>query len=263
MEDSEDTRLEPSAHWNWSIGLLGLVLIFSWQTWLALGLFGPDAPWHTLLDERPVLSGSHPQHLYLGSLGAQALAANGTSWPQAGVAAVCLYDPAFQAGYPKTPIFNGSRLAEVILLIGGGTYNPAAYKVGLLVICLLVPVLLALACLGTGLAPGTSLVAIAGGVYLSWGPAGRLALEAGEADLLLASLGMLAHAGMLIRFHRVPGFLSWLGMWLTGSIVWFSQPLVFPLALPLLLFYYLCVGARHAAFTWHATLLVAQVAPWQ
>ena len=248
-----------TAHWNWSMGILGLLAVLGWQTWLALGLFGPHDPWATLLDDRPVLSGSHPQHQYLGSLGAQALASGGS---------ICVYDPAFQAGFPKTPIFNGSRIAEIVLFLGGGTYNAAAYKVGLLVICLLVPLLLMLACFGAGLSGSASLLATAIGILLGWGPSGREAIEAGDGDLLLASLGMLAHAAMLIRFHRVPGFVSWLGLWFTASLVWFCQPLVFPLALPMLLFFYLCVGARHCSFTWHGTLFLAQAAavvvnlPW-
>src|SRR6202011_1479717 len=78
MERIADKPVTEAAHWNWSIWLLGVLALLAWQTWLALGLFGPEAPWNTLVDDRPVLSGSHPQHLYLGSLGAQALAANGT-----------------------------------------------------------------------------------------------------------------------------------------------------------------------------------------
>ena len=259
MEGSEETPANCTGHWNGAMCLLGLVGLLAWQAWLALGLFGPEAPWLSLVDERPIISGSHPQHLDLGSLGSQALASSGT---------ICVYDPAFQAGYPKTPIFKGSRIAEITLFLGGGTYNPAAYKVGLLAICLLVPILLMLACLGTGLSGPASLAATALGILLAWGPSGRSAIEAGEGDLLLAALAMLTHAAMLIRFHRVPGVLSWLGLWLTAGMVWFCQPLVFPLALPLLLFFYLCVGARHASFTWHGTLYLAQVAalavnlPW-
>jgi hypothetical protein len=251
MEGPARNRAEGgSAHWNWSIGVLGLLAMLGWQTWLALGLFGPDDPWRTLQDDRPVISGSHPQHLYLGTQGAKALSSSGC---------ICVYDPAFQLGYPKTPIFNGSRLAEVALFLGGGDYNPAAYKIGLFVICLLVPLLLMLACFGAGLSGFASLLATATGILLFWGTSGREAIEAGDFDFLVASLGMLAHAAMLIRFHRVPGVLSWLFMWLTAAIVWFSQPLVYPLTLPMLLFFYLWVGAKHSSFTWHGALLLAQV----
>jgi len=249
MAGSCENQADETAHWNWSIWLLGMLTLVGWQTWLALGLFGPSSPWHTLVDDQPILSGSHPQNLRLGTLGAQSLKTSGT---------ICVYDPAFQSGYPKTPIFNGSRLAEITLFLAGGTYNPAAYKVGLLVICLLVPMLLLLACAGTGMSGAASLLATAMGILLGWGPAGRLVIEAGEGDLLLASLAMLAHAAMLIRFHRVPGFVSWFGIFLTAGMTWFSQPLVFPLALPLFLTFYLCVGARHSSLTWHGSLFLAQ-----
>jgi hypothetical protein len=217
--------------------------------WLALGLFGPNDPWQTLLDDRPVISGAHPQNLYLGSVGAQSQATSGT---------FCAYDPAFAAGFPKTPIFNGSRFAEIMLLLGGGAYNPAAYKVGLWVMCSLVPLWLLVGCWGAGLSRGASLLALALGILVSWGPSGRLTLEAGDGDILLASLAVLAHAALLIRFHTFPGVVSWIGLVLTASLVWFSNPLVYPLALPLLLFYYLCVGASHGSLTWHAALFVAE-----
>lgn len=259
MEGPGNKVPDAAAHWNGSIGALGLVLLLAWQTWLALGLFGPETPWQTLLDDRPVLSGAHPQHLYLATLGAQSIGCSGTC---------CVYDPAFAAGYPKTPIFNGSRLAEIVLLVGGGSYNPAAYKIGLVLLCLLVPLLVALAALGAGFPASSSLVATAAAMLLAWGPSGRLALEAGTNDLHLAALAMLAQAGLLVRFHRAPGVLSWMGVWLTASLVWFAQPLAYVLVLPLLLTYYLCVGPRHGSFTWHGALFLAQLAalavnlPW-
>src|SRR5207249_4572490 len=107
------------------------------------------------LDDRPILSGKHPQHLYLGALGAEALYRQSRT---------CVYDPGFQAGYPKTPIFDGCRLAEVFLFAGGGTYQPAAYKVGVVGVCLLVPLLLLLACGATGLVGLSTLLATAVGM---------------------------------------------------------------------------------------------------
>src|SRR5437588_9494146 len=73
------------------------VALLAWHGWLTLTLFGPDEPWRALLDDRPVLSGRHPLHLYHGYLGARALYATGR---------LCCYDPAFQIGYPKTPVFD-------------------------------------------------------------------------------------------------------------------------------------------------------------
>src|SRR5262249_5438676 len=159
------------AHWNCSIVALGIVGLLAWQAWLALGLFDSDNPWQVLLNDQPVISGQHGQHQYLGALGAQALAGSGT---------ICVYDPWFAAGFPKTPIFNGSRFAELFLFAGGGSYNPAAYKVGLLVICLMMPLFLLLACFGAGLSRPASLLATALGIFLTWGPSGRQIIEAGE-----------------------------------------------------------------------------------
>src|SRR6516225_1374198 len=112
----------------WSLVLLGLLV---WQGWMTLSLFGPDHAWERLLNDRPIVSGRHPLHLYHGYLGARSLAERGT---------LSCYDPAFQAGYPKTPVFDsGSRPAEMFLSLAGGAYRPAAYKLGLALCCLLVP----------------------------------------------------------------------------------------------------------------------------
>src|SRR3712207_3527201 len=66
MDAARTTAAEGSAPaaargWWWAAwgGLL------AWQLWLALGLFGP-APLTGLTDDRPVISGAHPQHLYIG-----------------------------------------------------------------------------------------------------------------------------------------------------------------------------------------------------
>src|SRR5262249_48504647 len=79
------------------------------QAGLALALFGPGRQWDAVTDDRPVLSGRHPLHQYHGSLGASAFRTSRST--------TC-YDPAFQAGYPKTPVFDGgSRPAELFALL--------------------------------------------------------------------------------------------------------------------------------------------------
>src|SRR5262249_49934123 len=161
----------------------------AWQGWMTLGLFGTDRPWEVLLDDQPILSGRHPLHLYHGYLGAQALRHTGS---------FCCYDPAFDGGYPQTPVFDsGSPPAEVFLGLAGGAYCPAAYKLGLAGCCLLVPWLLVTACRGTGLGPAATFLATAAGLLVWWGDQGRRALEAGDLDLYLAALAFLAHAGLL------------------------------------------------------------------
>jgi hypothetical protein len=232
----------------WSLLLLGL---FAWQGWMTLGLFGEDAPWERLLDEQPVLSGRHPLHLYHGYLGAQSLRHTGSS---------CCYDPANYAGYPKTPVFDsGSRPAELFLAVTGAAYRPAAYKVGLAGSCLLVPWLLMIACRGTGLGLAGTFLATGAGLLVWWGGPGRRALEAGDLDLYVAAMALLAHAGLLLRFDRAPGVLAWLGLLFTGCVGWFAHPLLFLALAPLFLVYYLTVGTRHRYLSWHLALLATQV----
>jgi hypothetical protein len=231
----------------WPLLFLALV---AWQGWMTLTLFGPERPWERLFDDQPVLSGRHPLHLYHGYLGAHSLWLTGR---------LSCYDFAFQTGYLKTPVFDsGSRPAELFLALTGGEYWPAAYKVGLALCCLLVPWLLLLACRGAGLCAPATVLATAAGLFVWWGAPGRQALEAGEIELLLAALAVLAHVGLLVHYHRSPGLRVWLGLLATGALGWFAHPLLFPLLLPLLLVYYLSVGARHPRFRWHLALFAAQ-----
>jgi hypothetical protein len=234
--------------WFWSLLLLGLL---AWHGRMTLQLFGPDQPWRHLTDDQPILTGRHPLHLYHGYLGARSFCLTGCS---------SCYDPAFDDGYPKTHVFDsGSRPAELFLVLAGGRYDPAAYKIGLAVCCLLVPLLVLMGCWGIGLGPAGSCLATAAGLMVWWSSPGRRALEAGDIDLLLAALAVLAHVGLLIRFDRQPGLLSWQGLLLTGCLGWFAHPVLFPILLPLLLIYYLSVGARHALSTWHLALALCEL----
>ena len=227
--------------------LLLAALLF-WHGWLTLSLFGPVDCWQHLLSDVPILSGRHPLHLYHGYLGAQSLIQRGTS---------CCYDPSFQAAYPKTPVFDsGSRPAELFLLLAGGTYQPAAYKIGLALCCFLAPLLLTAAARGAGLSPGAACLATALGVLLWWGKPCREALAAGDVDLLLAALAALAHFGLLLCFDRTPGLVPWLGILATGYLAWFAHPFLSVILLPLALVYYLSVGHRHGLF-WHVALFLA------
>jgi hypothetical protein len=228
-----------------------LLALVAWQGWMTLSLFGREEPWQRLLDDQPILSGRHPLHLYHGYLGARAFALTGK---------FSCFDPHFNIGIPKTPVFDsGSRPAELFLTLAGGEYRPAAYKVGLALVCLFVPGLLLIACRGAGLCPAATVLAVAAGLLVWWGNPGRKALEAGDLDLLLAGLAALAHVGLLLRFDREPGMRTWLGLLLTGALGWFAHPLLFPLLLPLLLVYYLSVGVRHLRLSWHLALLASQV----
>ena len=230
-------------HRAWWVVLLAL---FVGQGWLTLGLFGGERPWERLLDDQPILSGRHPLHLYHGYLGARALHEHGN---------LSCYDPTFHGGYPKTPVFDsGSRPAEFLLALVGGRYSPAAYKVGLAVVCVLVPVLLFTAARSVGLSRAGACLACVLGLLVWWGQPCREALEAGDVDLLLATLLVLAQAGLLIHYHREPGFLSWLAIVGTALLGWFAHPPLLALLFPLFLVYYLSVGTRHRP-AWHLALL--------
>lgn len=229
----------------WLIPLLGL---FAWQGWMTLTLFGQDAPWQRLLDDAPVISGNHPLHMYHGGLGAQVLQTHGTS---------CCYDPNFYAGYPKTPVFDsGSRPAELFFFVSGGRYRPAAYKIGLAVVCCLVPFVLLIAARSIGLGLGGSCLAVGLGLLVWWGTPARRALEAGDLDLLIGGLAVVTLTGLLVHFHRAPGLIGWLGLLCVGWLGWFSQPAVLVLLQPLVLIYYLSVGSRHQ-LGWHIALVAA------
>src|SRR5262245_3332158 len=146
--------------WLW---LLGVLALLAWQGWLTLSLFGDD-PWESLLNEEPIVSGMHGQKLYIGSLGAHAVTCYGRT---------SVYDHRYQVGWLKTPIFDGSRLAELFLILGGGSYQPSAYKIGFAIVCFLVPLFLLITCKTIGLGHGTSLVATFLGQLVWWGPHGR------------------------------------------------------------------------------------------
>jgi hypothetical protein len=196
-----------------------------------------------LTDDRPIISGSHPLHLYFGWLGATSLRSTGNLY---------CYDPAFQAGYPKTPVFDsGSRPAELFLTLGGGGFSPAAYKIGLAVCCLLVPLLLAIAARGIGLSWAATTLAVFVGLLVWWGDSCRNTLEAGDLDLLMGGLFASAFVGLLLAFDRAPRLYAWIGLLLTATFGWFTHPFLFLLLFPLLLIYYLGVGPRHR-LGWHA-----------
>jgi hypothetical protein len=249
MERQSQPAIEKTSSlglWDNRVWYLLLLALVAWQGWLTLSLFGEDRPWARLLDDQPLMSGRHPLHLYHGYLGSLALYARGTQ---------CCYDPCFQAGYPKTPIFDsGSRPAEWFLLLAGVVYRPAAYKLGVALCCLAVPLLLAVAARGLGLRHAGTCLATAIGLLIWWGVPCRSALEAGDVEFLMAVVAAIAQAGLLVRFDRAPGIGTCFGLLLVSYLGWFTEPLLFALLLPLVLIYYLSVGARHGLF-WHLALL--------
>lgn len=243
---------KPTQHYRAFLVRFGfLILLVAWHGWMVLSLFGPWPIWERLLNDEPIVTGKHPANLYLGAITARALVATGSG---------CCYDPANDAGCPVTPIHSGSRLAQLFLLGGGAGFQPAAYKLGLVVSCLLAPFLLFIAGRGFGLTWGATLLGAAAALLVWWGQPEHDALHNGEVEVWLGGLALLAHAGLLVRFHRAPGLGCWLGMVLTASLVWFAQPLFLPIFLILGLTYYLTVGAKHPMLLWHLSLLASELA---
>jgi hypothetical protein len=245
----ESTKQRFANSRGWYVALAGVLV---WQAWVTLTLFGQHEPWKTLLDDRPIVSGWHPLHLYHGYLGARSLKERGTP---------SCYDPAFQAGYPKTPVFDpGSRPAELFLSLNGGRFRPEVYKIGLAFCCMLAPVFFWTTSRSMGFDRATSCLAAAMASLVCWGTPGREILESGDLDLFLAGLADLATVGFLLKFHKDPGLKPWLGLVLVGSLGWYAQPLVFGSLFPLFLLYYFSAGPRHG-LCWHVALFFASVAP--
>jgi hypothetical protein len=233
---------QPANHALWLLPFAALVV---WQAWMTLGLFSARAEPASLLDDRPLVSGRHPLHLYHGYLGAGTLLSRGS---------LSCFDPNFYAGYPKTPVFDaGSRPAELALTLTGGHWHPGAYKVAVAVICAGVPLFLWVGGRGLGLPRAAALLASGLGVLVWWGRPCREDLEAGDVDLLLAALLAVAQSGLLVRFHRTSGPGAYLGVVVTCFLGWFAHPLFMAILLPSFLLFYLGAGKRHR-LAWHVAL---------
>lgn len=249
MSDPIPSRpASPGRHPAW---LMLFAALLGWHGWMTLGLFDAQRSWQRLGDDEAVLSGRHPLHLYHGLLGARTLLERGS---------LSCYDPAFHAGYPKTPVFDGgSRPAELSLALVGAKYSPRAYKIGLAVVCLAVPLFVFVAARGAGLSRGVATLAVALALLAWWGKTGREAIDAGDVDLSLAALAGLAQLGLLLRYHERPGVLALVGVLACGLVGWFAQPLFMALLAPLLLVYYLSAAHRHPLW-WHLPLALGLAA---
>jgi len=236
----------------WLLAALALGLA---QAGFALAAFGPERSLEPVLDDRPITSGLHPLHLYHGWLGASNFLETGST---------TVFDPNFQAGYPKTPAFdNGSRPAELFLALNGGSYSPRAYKLGVLACLLLVPVAFVMAGRGVGLPAGAAVLAGVIGTAIGWSAPVRRMLEDGELDYLAAGLGALVYASWLVRYSRHFDIESWIVLASVAVAGWYAHPVVwFGLAPVVLGCYFVYAPRRELA--WHLGLLgilAAGIAP--
>ncbi|HEY8503255.1 MAG TPA: hypothetical protein VIL46_01650 [Gemmataceae bacterium] len=241
MEDSSVIGFRRRPSW-----LLVVLALLAAQAWLTLRFFGAERDLGRLTGPEPVVSGKHPLHLYHGHLGARSLLERGTG---------STYDPAFQAGYPKTPVFDeGCRPAELFLLPAGGAFSPAAYKIGLAVCCLLVPLAFVVAARGLGMAPPAACVCGALGLVVGWAEPARGMWAAGEVHTLLAGLAAVVHLTWLIRFARLPGLDSWGVLTASAAAGWYAHPTLWGVFLPLFAMYYLWIAWRQD-LPWHVAWL--------
>lgn len=225
-------------------GVLALLLVGQGAT--TLTLFNSRRSTSALLDDRPIMDGGHPLHFYHAGLGAR-------SWKGGGCGSC--YDPAFQAGYPKTPIFDsGSRPGELFLLLGGE--RPQAYKIGLAICCLLAPLTFAASARLLDLPSSASCVAAGLGILMWWsGPVQQLLVQ-GHLDWLLTGLVLVMHAALAVRFHRDGGPLVWFGLLATAALGWFLHPILWVGFALLFLPFHVCVAMSHD-FLWNFALLFA------
>jgi len=231
--------------------LLAILVVAVGQAGLAGRLFDADTPWAALGDDRPVTDGRHPLHLYHGGLGA----ATFRTW-----SATTCYDPDFQAGYPKTPVFDsGSRPAELALyLFGGAEVNPAAYKLGLFLTALLAPLAFAAAARGFGLPAAAAVLAGVGGCAVWWSPPMQAAFLAGQQDALIYGLAALVFLGGFARYIADPGVTGWVMMALSAVVGWYVHPVAWAGLLPVVAAMYVVHAPRHGP-AWHLGLLAVFV----
>jgi hypothetical protein len=228
----------------------GLILLLLGQGFLLLRLLGASDTFQTLTDDRPIVDGHHPLHLYHGQLGA-------ASWKER-LTPSC-YDPAFQAGYAKSPVYDADcRWAQLTMLIGGD--HPSAYKIGFLLGLLPVPWLFALASRGLGLGAWGSLLGGLFGMALLWSPPGYLLLQQGEIDLILGGLALIIYLTWWIRYSLEPSLLGWFVLLISATVAWNFQPVLMLILFPVLALYYFWEAFRHG-LVWHLSLISVSALP--
>lgn len=236
---------------QWRLWPLAVLVVTLGQAGLALHLFGLTDRVEGLTDSRPIVSGRHPLHLYHGSLGAATFH---------DCYSTSCFDPAFQAGYPKTPVFDGgARPAELFQVFASDPDNPAAYKIGLFMVCLLVPVTFAGSGRGLGLSPAGACLAAVGGCLVWWSPSVRTLLDEGNLDLLIAGLAGLACVSGLARYASDPGPLSWCLLAGTAVVGWYAHPVAWLGMMPVVAAFYIVLAPRHG-LGWHLGLLGTGIA---
>jgi hypothetical protein len=211
-------------------------------------------------NEGPATAGSHPLHEYHSWLGACGILRQGSP---------SVYDPAFHAGYIKTPLFDHqSRMVEwtaaLLALVCNHGDEPSLEAVAQLHSITVASVMISgplLIALGASLAGAARWEAFISGmvsVVVFATPAGRTAVESGDLELLSGIPAFVFFIGSLAGYHRKPGPFSGVMVSTAFTMEWFVSPVVACASMPLFLFYYLRTGMRHGGI-WHLGLLLAPI----
>lgn len=255
------THTQHPPHVHWVPATLGSLVMWLLLIAACLPMTVGSTLFAMLGEQGPTTAGAHPLHQYHAWLGACGILEHGSP---------SVYDPAFHAGYIKTPLFDHqSRLVEwtaaLLALVFNHGVHPTLETVGQLHAVAFAAVMISgplLIALGASLAGAARWEAFMSGllsVLVLASPAGRAAVETGDLELLSGIPAFIFFMGSLSGYHRKPG------MWEGGmvsvafTLEWFVSPGVAFASMPLFLFYYLRTGMRHGGL-WHLGLLLAPVA---
>lgn len=208
-----------------------------------------DQPLSTAFDDKPIVSGRHPVHLYHASAGAAAFHDTGDC---AG------FDPNFAAGFARTPAVDfDSRPYELFLLGAPEGCECSRYKLALFFWWSVLPWGFWSAARLARYGGLTAVVAAALGALLAGsGPGKQLLVDGDLGQALSAALAAL-HLACLVRCHARPDLRGFFGLLITAIVGWCLQPLIWG-GVGLLSFgCWLGMFRRHGV-RWHSAYGLAQ-----
>jgi hypothetical protein len=232
--------------------LLALVLVLIGQFGIGVKWLGGFESGSYQFNNEPITSGEYPLRLYHAGLGAETLRSNFGS--------TC-YDPNFQAGYPKTPIFDAAArpLEPALALWNDHQQWPMVSKWFLLSLLLSVPLVLCAVARGFQIPAMASILVALGGAVLCWMNPVLTLLIRGRIDLFCLGLAILLFLGGLARYSTQPGLTAWLQLAVASVVGWYVHPVGWTTLLPAVACYYVFNAPRHG-LAWHlgsvAVLLV-------
>ncbi len=223
--------------------LLALLLVLVGQFGIAVKWLGGFESNTYQFNNEPITSGEYPLRLYHAGLGAATLREN--------LGSTC-YDPNFQAGYPKTPIFDSAArpLEPVLAFYHDASQWPMVSKWFLLALVLSVPLVMCAVARGFQIPAMASILVALGGAVLCWMNPVLPLLVRGRFDLLCLGLAILLFLGGLARYATQPGLTAWLQLALASVVGWYVHPVGWATLLPAVAVFYLFNAPRHG-LAWH------------